>query len=183
MTPTIRLVQFIVLGSPLWLLWIAFPMGWLAGTVYMGFLTIVCVKDYRSVPGAENFEVRRQYGRFSLGAVSSVRIVLINHSRHMLHVAAKDELPAGLESVSRIEPIDVPPRFEYQTTYDVRAIRRGRYKLGAMVLRVGRPGALIERQLSVPGEEDIRIYPRFATSDEHRLLARINRQDEAVRRP
>jgi len=183
MTPTVRLVQFIALGSPLWLLGIAFPMGWLAGTLYMGFLIVVCVKDYRSVPDAASFEVRRQYGRFSLGAVNSIRIVLINHSKRVLHVVAKDELPTGLESVSRIEPIDVPPRFEYQTTYDVRAIRRGRYKFGGTVLRVGRPGALIERQLKVPGEEDIRVYPRFATSDEHRLLARINQQDEAVRRP
>ena len=58
MTPTVRLVQLIVLGSPLWLLWIVFPMGWLAGTLYMGFLTVVCVKDYRSVPDAASFEVR-----------------------------------------------------------------------------------------------------------------------------
>ncbi len=35
----------------------------------------------------------------------------------------------------------------------------------------------------MPVEEDIKIYPRFATSDEYRLLARINQQDESVRRP
>src|SRR4030095_3831417 len=52
-----------------------------------------------------------------------------------------------------------------------------------MVLRVGRPGALMERQLILPVEEDIKIYPRFATSDEYRLLARVNQQDESVRRP
>jgi uncharacterized protein (DUF58 family) len=183
MVPTIRLVRFIALGAPLWLLWIAFPMGWLGGTLYLGWLAIVCINDYRFVPDASNFELRRQYGRFSLGAVSSIRVSLVNNSRKLVHVVAKDELPAALESVTPIEPVDVPPRFEYQTTYDVRPIRRGRHKLGGMVLRVGRPGGLMQRDLMLPVEEDIKIYPRFATSDEYRLLARINQQDESVRRP
>ena len=112
-----------------------------------------------------------------LNRLSGKRVIVIE----LLHVAAKDELPTALENVRGIESIDVPPRFEYDTTYDVRAVQRGRFKLGGMVLRVGRPGALIERQLTLPVEEDIKIYPRFATSDEYRLLARINQQDESVR--
>ena len=183
MVPTVRLVRYIALGSPVWLLWIAFPMGWLGGALYLAFLAVVCVNDYLSVPDARSFEVRREYGRFSLGATTSVRIVLTNNSRKLLHIVAKDELPAALESVAGIESINVPGRFAYETTYDVRAIRRGRFKLGGMVLRVGRPGALMARDLIVPGEEAITIYPRFATSDEYRLLARINQQDESVRRP
>ena len=145
MVPTARLVRFIALGAPLWLLWIVSPIGWLGGAFYLGLLAIVCVNDYRSVPDASSFEVRRQHGRFSLGAVSSIRVSLTNNSRKLLHVVAKDELPPALESVTGIESIDVPPRFQYETTYDVRAIRRGRHKLGGMVLRVGRPGALMER--------------------------------------
>jgi uncharacterized protein (DUF58 family) len=183
MVPTLRLVRLIALGSPLWLLWIVFPLGWLGGTLYLGFLAVVCIRDYRYVPKSGNFELRREYGRFSLGSVSSVRIVLTNHSRRVLHVIAKDELPLSLERVTGIEPVDVPARFEYQTTYDVRAIRRGRFKLGGMVLRASRPGALVARDLTLAVEDDIKIYPRFATSDEHRLLARINQQDESVRRP
>jgi uncharacterized protein (DUF58 family) len=183
MVPTIRLVRFIALGAPLWLLWIAFPMGWVGGALYLGWLAIMCINDYRFVPDATNFELRRQYGRFSLGAVSSIRVSLINNSRKLVHVVAKDELPAALEGVTPIEPINVPPRFEYQTTYDVRAIKRGRHKLGGMALRVGRPGGLMQRDLRLPIEEDIKVYPRFATSDEYRLLARINQQDESVRRP
>lgn len=183
MVPTLRLVRLIALGSPLWLLWIAFPLGWLGGAAYLVFLALVCIRDYRYVPAPANFELRREYGRFSLGGVSSIRVVLTNHSRHVVHLIAKDELPASLERVTGIEPIDVPARFEYQTTYNVRAIRRGRFKLGGMVLRASRPGALMAKELTLPVEEDIKIYPRFATSDEYRLLARINQQDESVRRP
>lgn len=183
MVPTVRLVRFIALGSPVWLLWLAFPLGWIGGVLYLGFLGAVCVRDYLSIPDARHFELRRQYGRFSLGATTSIRIVLTNNSRRVLHLAAKDELPLALESMAGIESVDVPARFSYETTYEVRAIRRGRYKLGGMVLRAGRPGALIARDLVLPVEEDITIYPRFATSDEYRLLARINQQDESVRRP
>jgi uncharacterized protein (DUF58 family) len=183
MVPTVRLVRFIALGSPVWLLWIAFPMGWLGGALYLAVLAVVCVNDYLFVPDARSFEVRREYGRFSLGATTSIRIVLTNNSGKLLHITAKDELPAALESVAGIESINVPGRFAYETTYDVRAIKRGRFKLGGMVLRVGRPGGLMARDLIVPEEETITIYPRFATSDEYRLLARINQQDESVRRP
>jgi uncharacterized protein (DUF58 family) len=158
-------------------------MGWVGGVMYLIALAVVCVNDYLSVPDAGNFEVRRQYGRFSLGATTSIRVVLTNNSRKLLHIAAKDELPSALENVVGIESIDVPARFTYETTYDVRAIARGRFKLGGMVLRVGRPGAFLVRDLVLPEAEDIKIYPRFATSDEYRLLARINQQDESVRRP
>ena len=183
MVPTVRLVRFIALGSPIWLLWIAFPLGWLGGAVYLSVLAAVCARDYLSVPNAGSFEVRRQYGRFSLGATTSIHVVLTNNSARLLHIVAKDELPSALVGVAGIESIDVPARFTYETTYDVRAIRRGRYKLGGMALRVGRPGALIMRDLTVPDQEDVTIYPRFATTDEYRLLARINQQDESVRRP
>lgn len=183
MVPTVRLVRFIVLGSPVWLLWIAFPLGWLGGVLYLSALAAACARDYLSVPNAGSFEVRRQYGRFSLGATTSIHVVLTNNSKRPLHIAAKDELPSALVGVVGIESIDVPARFTYETTYDVRAIRRGRYKLGGMALRVGRPGALIMRDLLVPNQEDITIYPRFATTDEYRLLARINQLDESVRRP
>jgi uncharacterized protein (DUF58 family) len=146
-------------------------------------LAVVCVRDYRYVPDSRNFEVRREYGRFSLGAANIISIVLSNHSRRRLYIAAKDEIPASLKRITAIEPAEVPPRFEYRTTYEVTAIRRGRYRLGGLVVRASRPGGLIARELTLPVEDDIKIYPRFATSDEYRLLARINQQEDSVRRP
>ena len=183
MVPTMRLVRLIALGSPLWLLWLAFPLGWLGGTLYLGLLAVVCVRDHRYVPDSRSFDVRREYGRFSLGATNSVNIVISNHSRRRLYIEAKDEIPASLKRVTAIEPIEVPPRFEYRTTYEVTPIRRGRYSLGGLVLRASRPGGLIACELTLPVEDDIKVYPRFATSDEYRLLARINQQEDSVRRP
>jgi uncharacterized protein (DUF58 family) len=183
MVPTVRLVWFIALGAPLWLLAIVFPIGWLAGTLYLGILTIVCVSDYLYIPNAGNFELQRSYGRFSLGATNSIRVMLTNNSGRLLHIVARDALPVALERVTGIESIDVPPRFKYETTYDVHSVQRGRFKLGGMALRVSRPGALVARELTLPATDDITVYPRFATTDEYRLLARINQQDESVRRP
>jgi uncharacterized protein (DUF58 family) len=50
-------------------------------------------------------------------------------------------------------------------------------------MRAGRNGALVERQLQLNVKSELRVYPRFASSDEYRLLARIHHQDEALRRP
>ncbi|MGH9811219.1 MAG: DUF58 domain-containing protein, partial [Terriglobia bacterium] len=64
----------------------------------------------------------------------------------------------------------------------VKPRRRGVVLLGDVVVRVGRPGALIERQVRLPASNTMRIYPRFSTTEEYRLMARINQQDEVVRR-
>jgi uncharacterized protein (DUF58 family) len=42
---------------------------------------------------------------------------------------------------------------------------------------------LVEKELRLFAPADFRVFPRFATADEYRLLARIHHQDEAMRRP
>src|SRR5947207_7478167 len=115
MVPTTRLVRFIALGSPLWLLSFVFPAaGWLAGIVYLLILGIVCVVDYRSMPDADAIEIEREFGRFSLGSATDVRVVLRNSSKQFLHITARDELPAGLQQVGAIPELHLPSHTEYE---------------------------------------------------------------------
>src|SRR6185369_17144128 len=102
MIPTTRLVRFIALGSPLWLVAFAFPAGWLAGVAYLVALGVVCVLDYRSMPKADGLEFEREFGRFALGSVTDVRVSLRNRSKQLIELSARDELPAGLEQVTSI---------------------------------------------------------------------------------
>ena len=183
LVPTARLVRWIALGSPLWLIALAIPAGWLVGAAYMVLLASICVMDYLAVPGAGAFHAERTFGRFSLGAVTDVHVLLTNHAKSDLRISLRDELPLGLHQLSPIQPAEVPSRGECDRTYQIRSERRGRYRLESFVMRVGRRGALMERQLRIPVPDEVRVYPRFATADEFRLLARINQQDETVRRP
>jgi uncharacterized protein (DUF58 family) len=95
--PTVRLVRWIALGSPLWLLALATPVGWIAGVAYMLLLISICIMDYFSVPGVAGFEIQRTIGRLSLGAVTDVHIQLTNHSGRDLIVSMRDELPPALQ--------------------------------------------------------------------------------------
>ncbi len=184
MVPTIRLIRFIALGSPLWLLSFVSPAaGLLAGTAYILILAAVCVVDYRSMPDVDAIEVERDFGRFSLGSATEVRVVLRNRSKQVLHITARDELTAGLQQVETIPEVHLPSHSECEFEYKIRALRRGRYHIESLALRIRRPGAFVERQLRKPVPADIRVYPRFSAADEYHLLARISQREEDVRRP
>lgn len=183
LVPTVRLVRWIALGAPLWLIALAIPAGWVVGAAYMILLASICVIDYLAVPNAAGFHAERSFGRFSLGAVTDMRVVLTNPGKNALRISMRDELPTGLRQIAPIPTVEIPARGESDQAYQVRSERRGRYRLESFVMRAGRPGALMERQLRIHVPGEVRVYPRFATSDEVRLLARINQQDETVRRP
>jgi len=183
MVPTARLIRWIALGSPLWLIALAHPAGWIIAAAYLLVLSIIAAMDYFAVPGPDGFQIERVFGRFSLGAETEVRIQVRSQSRRALRIAIRDELPAALQQVTPIESIPLKAHGECEWLYNVRAERRGKYSLKRMMMRAGRNGALVERQLQLNVRNELRVYPRFASSDEYRLLARIHHQDEALRRP
>jgi uncharacterized protein (DUF58 family) len=183
MVPTIRLVRFIALGSPLWLLSFVFPAGWLAAVMYLLVLGAVCFVDCRSTPAASTLEIERDFGRFALGGVTDMRISLKNRSKQFIQVAVRDELPAGLERLAPIPEAHLPGSGECEFAYPIRGLRRGHHRIESMTVRIRRPGAFIEKQLRISSAADIRVYPRFSTADEYHLLARISQRDEDVRRP
>src|SRR6185295_12955867 len=183
MVPTRRLVRWIALGSPLWLIALATPAGWGVAAAYLLVLASICVMDYFAVPNASAFQVQRELGRFSLGAVTDVRIQIACRSKRLLRLSMRDELPPALRQLTPIQNVNLPIHGECEWIYQVRSERRGKYHLDTIALRAGRTGALVKRQLRIAVPDDLRVYPRFATADEYRLLARLHHQDEAMRRP
>jgi len=108
MVPTIRLVRFIALGSPLWLLSFVFPAGWAAAVVYLLVLGAVCFLDYRSIPDASALEIKRDFGRFALGRMTDMRVLLKNRSKQFIELSVRDELPSGLEQLASIPEAHLP---------------------------------------------------------------------------
>jgi uncharacterized protein (DUF58 family) len=183
MHPRLRLVAWIAIGSPLWLLGLMAPAGWLAGAGYLALLFAVSVRDYRGLPAAASLEVEREIPRLSLDAPAEFRVRLRNGSPRALVIAIRDELPSALTQTTPMEEIEVPANGTCLWRYTVRPLRRGRYVLPDLVARVGRPRGLVEREIRLPAGREVPVYPRFAVSSDYRLLARISRQDESARRP
>ena len=183
MVPTPRLVRFLTFGSALWLLWLAFPAGWLAGAAYLLLLGALCIAEYRALPSASAFEFDRDFGRFALGSLTDVRVTVRNTSKRFVELNARDELPAGLEQAAPIPELHLAGKTECEFVYQVRPMRRGRYQLKTMAVRIRGRRALIEKQVRIPVPAEVRVYPRFSAADEVHLLARISQRDEDVRRP
>lgn len=95
----------------------------------------------------------------------------------------RDELPGALERLAPIPEMHLPGSGECEFAYPIQPLRRGHYRIESMAVRIRRPGAFMGKQLRISSPADIRVYPRFSTADEYRLLARISQRDEDVRRP
>ncbi|HEY2382384.1 MAG TPA: DUF58 domain-containing protein [Terriglobia bacterium] len=146
-------------------------------------LAVVSLMDYRSVPDGGAFEIDRDFGRFSLGAATDVRILLRNRSKASLRVVMRDELPPGLEQLTAIPELQLAGNTECEFAYQIKALKRGRYQLSSLAARIGRRGALMEKQVRIASAAEVRVYPRFSTTGESHLIARISRLDDDVRRP
>lgn len=182
--PNLRLVGWIAIGAPVWLLSLALGGLWWAGPGYLAALLALSVRDYIRLPEAGMLEVAREIPRLSLGTAADFRVRIRNHSGRTLVVSIRDELPSALTQTVPTGPIEVPSSSgTCEWTYAVRPLRRGRYQLPDLVVRVGSPKGLVEREFKLPAAREVRVYPRFATSDDFRLLARMSQQDDAVRRP
>lgn len=181
--PNLRLVGWIAIGAPVWLLGLALPGLWWAGPAYLAALLGLSVRDYSRLPAAGMLEVAREIPRLSLGTRADFRVRMRNHSGRPLVVSIRDELPGALTQTVPTGPVEVSPRGSSEWTYPVRPLRRGRYQLGDLVVRIGSPGGWVDKEMELDAAREVRVYPRFATSDDFRLLARMSQQEDAVRRP
>jgi uncharacterized protein (DUF58 family) len=182
--PTLRLIRLLVGGSPLWLLALAAPGGWIAGVFYLLLLAVLCWRGYRALPGPAQLSARRGLpARFSLDAEHPVKLVLANRSDRRVHVTVHDEVPEVFALATEISETDLPARGEVRLTYSVRPVKRGAHAFGNVVLRVRHGSGLVQKQVSIASAAPVKVYPNFHGADEYRLLAKIDQRDEVVRKP
>ena len=179
-----RLIRLLVLGAPLWLLGLLFPMGWLAGVLYLGLVAALCWRDARTIPPASSLRAVRQLPpRFGLDIEHSVKLVLSNLSARPLDVAVRDELPDALEAKNELPAVVIPPGGEARLSYTVRPLSRGPHSFGDVVLRAQGQRGLVQKQLAITVADIAKVYPNSRGADQYRLLAQIDRRDEVVRKP
>jgi uncharacterized protein (DUF58 family) len=182
--PTHRLIRLLVGGAFLWLLALLVPGGWLAGVFYLFLLGVLCWRDIQTIPHASQLTARRELPpRFSLDAEHSITLVIKNHSTQAVQMLVRDELPNVFELLSENIAGEIPAHGEARLVYSLRAVRRGAYSFGNVVLRVRHGLGLIQKQLSLAVPDTAKIYPNFRGLGEYQLLAKIERRDEVVRKP
>ncbi len=117
---------------------------------------------------------------FSIGRQNPVTLELRSRSARKLHVEINDDLFEFAAAPELPVALELRPGARVQTTYRVVPRRRGTYALGAHTLRYRSPLGLWTRQLHIPAQQPVRIYPDVQAVRDYELLARQSR-DAATR--
>jgi len=182
--PTPRLIRLIAIGAPLWLLWAAAPVGWLAPVGYLALLAPLALRDWLAAPRAADFEARRELPkRFGFDTEQTIGLVLVNRSRRHGRIALVDDAPAAFDQHEALPDAEMGPGEALSWRYAVRPGERGLHRFGALHCRAAGPWGLVARAFRLPAETEVRVYPRFLGVDRYDLLARISEREEAVRMP
>jgi uncharacterized protein (DUF58 family) len=182
--PTSRLVWLLVGGAPLWLVALVMPGGLVVGLAYLVLLGGLILHDLRSAPPQHAIQVARHLPpRLSLDTVHALELTVHHQGEGMLTLHLRDELPTALALLTPLPVVTLAPYQTGHVRYHVRALQRGLHHCGAVVMRVERPGALVQQQMHFPLPDAVKVYPQFVGVRDYALLARIDQRDEVVRRP
>ncbi len=184
MVPTPRMILWLAVGAPLWLLGLAVPGGWLAAAAFLAGVVMLALLQYLRLPAPHSISVARQLpSRFNLEAVSEIVWSIDNRGPRTLEVRLIDTFPEALQPLEPVPPGLLPAARGARVQIPVRAVRRGDFAFSDLYLRCRLPGGLIAKELRFGLGERVKVYPRVLAADEYQLLARIDERFDPIRRP
>ncbi len=126
--------------------------------------------------------VRRQLADvFSLGRPNPIELELRSTSGRKLAVQYTTDLFDHARSDELPLRVDLPARARRSMKFRVQPSRRGAYALGDEYLRYPSPLGLWLRQLRVPRQDRVRVYPDLQAVRTYELLARQDREHSMMR--
>lgn len=150
------------------------PAWVLAWNVLLGIATIV---DWQRAPRPERLELRRDVPSvLTQGTSGPVTWTVANAGQRPLRIALADELVDGLGAPTRRVAMTVPSRGRASRSIELRPVRRGRFVLDRITVRVAGPWGLAARQRwrSLPAA--ITVYPPFRSLPQIELRLRRAQQ-------
>ncbi|MCA1557270.1 MAG: DUF58 domain-containing protein, partial [Acidobacteria bacterium] len=169
-----RLFYILLLAGliPLSLSWGWPAMRW-ATLLYDVLLFIAVIADARLSRLPAGFTVRREFGgRFAVGALTEVRVQLLNNSQRAVTLQVKDEFPPQmLLDGAREASVRVDAQTSAALHYKLQPPRRGRFEFGQTALRyLSRMG--LSWVQTYAGEADmVKVYPNIRRAREAELKA------------
>ena len=121
-------------------------------------------------------EVTRTIARTcSLGVPLDSEITVENRTPIMLNGSVRDDLPEHFEASPSEHKLRLPPMGRMTAYRKLTPGRRGAFKLENVYLRFTSPLQLWVRQLCLPLENPLNVYPDMKQLSDYALLARTNR--------
>jgi uncharacterized protein (DUF58 family) len=139
-------------------------------------LAAVLLADLLTLPRRRAFSAERHAGRIaSLRKPHRVVLTLLNHSRRRFTVRVRDGVPHELNPRPEEFSARLPGRSRVALRYELRAGRRGAFRLERVFLQAGSRLGLWQRMLDYAVETNIHVYPDMQQLGQYALLARTNR--------
>ncbi len=136
----------------------------------------IAVADLMSLPRRAALAAERDTQRIvSVQQRHPVALTIINRTGRSWSVEIRDDLPRELVADPPELKRRLPPRSRVTLHYDLRALRRGSFRLDSVYLRVRSRWGLWQRYLTYPHATRLHVYPDVRQVGEYALLARTNR--------
>lgn len=154
-------------------LWPGLERLWL-GTAGLGLLALAW--DTLALGLLRVPECRRDVAPvLPLGVQREVTLEFDHGGRHPLSLQAFDHHPAQALADALPLTLTLPPRTRTRARYRLRPDHRGLHRFPGIDLRFTGPLSLLSRQVFLPVESEVRVYPNFAEVSRYALLASDNR--------
>ncbi len=149
------------------------PVMWGVVIVYHTVVLMAAGRDAARLPQRMGFQVSRLLPRpFSLGARQTVRVGLSHPEAAGLEAEVADHVPSALRPDARV----VRGRFDGEgvliVQYQAQPSRRGAYRLGAVDVRYWRRRGWWLRQVRLPADEAVAVYPDILAIRRYELTLR-----------
>ncbi|MCC7434274.1 MAG: DUF58 domain-containing protein [Methanoregulaceae archaeon] len=170
MIPTKRLWALFAAGIPIAVISAVAGQGWVI-YAYNGMLLVAAWITSRMSPDITHLRAVREFDPvLSVRAANRIRLRLVNDGVEPLRGRLRDEPPASFETEHCEFPLHLEAGAERTYSYDTIPPSRGADYFRGTFLRLACPLGLVERQLKLPTEQPVRVYPNVLALREFDLL-------------
>jgi len=172
-SPQPRLLWAIAIGAGLIALSVVSPVLVLLAILYHAGLVAVVARDLALLPGRSGFTARRTMPEpFSLGEHEEVRVAVTNPAAAGLLARVADHAPDDLHPRPRELEGVFDARGSVTVAYRTSSPRRGAYRFGALDLQVARRDGWLRRQVRIPLDHEVAVFPNVVAIKRIQLTLR-----------
>lgn len=170
MIPTKRLWTLVAAGIPVAAVSASAGQAWII-FVYNGFLLVVAYITWRMSPDTSQLRAVRSFDPvLSVRTPNRIRLTLTHEGVEPLLGRIRDEAPASFHTEGSEFPLRLLPGDEREFVYETTPPFRGADFFRGTFLRIACPLGLVERQIKLPTEQPVRVYPNVLALREFDLL-------------
>ncbi len=157
--------------------WLIFlPNIWPIVAIVDGVLFLVALFDLFSLRRGDRFDVERQVGRTaSLQKPHQVALTLTNRTGRDQPVVVRDGVPSDFACEPPQFEVNLPATSRASLNYTITPERRGAFEIDTVFLRLRSHFTLWHRQVELPCQSHVDVYPDMKQLSDYALLARTDR--------